>query len=168
MTRRVTVEVFDPASTRVTSELLFITTSHGPRRKHTLSIVVKVCLQRRCIATEVIPLLLAYSLPRKCVYRVVAQQWTSILSLLFRLSSVISQYLFPLFFVLRRYQYVGLYCPVAGSLENDEFERFGSGRGLNRSTLLKLLGGAEETHHHEITIISASAKTRTEHLQNTS
>jgi hypothetical protein len=29
-------------------------------------------LQRRCIATEIIPLLPAYSLPRECVYRVAA------------------------------------------------------------------------------------------------
>jgi hypothetical protein len=38
---------------------------HGPRRKHSLSIVGKTCLQRRCIATEVTQLLLAYSLPRQ-------------------------------------------------------------------------------------------------------
>jgi hypothetical protein len=48
------------------SELSFIliTTLHGPRRKRSLYIVGKVCLQRRCIATEVTPSLLAYSLPR--------------------------------------------------------------------------------------------------------
>jgi hypothetical protein len=37
---------------------------HGQSRKHILSVVGKVCLQRRCIATEVTELLLAYSLPR--------------------------------------------------------------------------------------------------------
>jgi hypothetical protein len=52
--------------------LFFITTLHGPRRKHIFSIVGKVCLQRRCIATEITRFLLAYSLPRECVYRVVA------------------------------------------------------------------------------------------------
>jgi hypothetical protein len=67
-------------------------TWHGPRRKYSLSIVGKACLQCRCIATEVTRLLLAYSLPRECVYRVVAWQWTSILTSLFRLSVVISQY----------------------------------------------------------------------------
>jgi hypothetical protein len=46
------------------SELFLITTLHGPRRKHCLSIVDNACLQRRCIATEAIGLLLAYSLPR--------------------------------------------------------------------------------------------------------
>jgi hypothetical protein len=30
---------------------LFITPRHGPRRKHSLSIVEKSCLQRRCITT---------------------------------------------------------------------------------------------------------------------
>jgi hypothetical protein len=72
-TRRVTVEIFDPTSTRVLwGFVLFITPRHGPRRKHSLSIVEKACLQRHCIATEVIRLLLAYSLPRDCVYRAVA------------------------------------------------------------------------------------------------
>jgi hypothetical protein len=33
-----------------TNEFLFLTTLHGPRRKHSLSIVGKACLQRRCIA----------------------------------------------------------------------------------------------------------------------
>jgi hypothetical protein len=37
----------------------------------TLPLVGIACLQRRCIATEFIRLLLAYSLPRKCVYRAV-------------------------------------------------------------------------------------------------
>jgi hypothetical protein len=67
-TRRVTVEVFDPASTRVRllrgSQLFLITTLHAPCGKHSLCMVGKVCLQRRCISTEVIRLLLAYSLPR--------------------------------------------------------------------------------------------------------
>jgi hypothetical protein len=34
--------------------------------------IVEVCLQGCCIATEVIRLLLAYSLPQECVYRTVA------------------------------------------------------------------------------------------------
>jgi hypothetical protein len=54
------------------TELLFIITLHGPRRKHSLFNVKKSCLQRRSIATEVIRLLLAYSLPRECVYRAVS------------------------------------------------------------------------------------------------
>jgi hypothetical protein len=47
---------------RNSTEFLSITTLQGPRRKHNLSIVEKACLQRRCIATEVIQLLLVYSL----------------------------------------------------------------------------------------------------------
>jgi hypothetical protein len=35
------------------SELSFITTMHGPHRKHSLSVVGKMCLQRCCIAMEV-------------------------------------------------------------------------------------------------------------------
>jgi hypothetical protein len=35
------------------TELFCITTLHGPRRKHCLSIVGKVCLKRRCIARNV-------------------------------------------------------------------------------------------------------------------
>jgi hypothetical protein len=54
------------------TELFFITTLHGPQRKHSLSTVGKACLQRRCTATEVTRLLLAYSLPQQYVYRVVA------------------------------------------------------------------------------------------------
>jgi hypothetical protein len=49
------------------TELFFITTLHGPRRKHNVSVVGKACLQRRCIVTEVIRLLLACSLPRQCL-----------------------------------------------------------------------------------------------------
>jgi hypothetical protein len=52
--------------------LFFITTLHGPRRKHSLSIVVEACLQLRCIETEVSRLLLAYSLQWEWVYRIVA------------------------------------------------------------------------------------------------
>jgi hypothetical protein len=74
------------------NEPFFITTLHWRRRKHSLSIVWKTCSQRRCIATEVTQLLLAYSLPRECVYRVVVYQWPSILTSLFRLSGVMSQY----------------------------------------------------------------------------
>jgi hypothetical protein len=48
----------------------FITTLHGPRRKQ--PIIGKAYLQCRSIATQVTRLLLAYSLPRECVYRVVA------------------------------------------------------------------------------------------------
>jgi hypothetical protein len=42
------------------SQLNYFSTStlHGPRRKHSLSIVVKECLQCRCIAMEVARLLL--------------------------------------------------------------------------------------------------------------
>jgi hypothetical protein len=36
------------------------------------SVVTEVCLPRRCIETVVLWLLLAYSLPRECVYRAVA------------------------------------------------------------------------------------------------
>jgi hypothetical protein len=36
------------------TELFFVTTLHGPRKKHGLSIVGKACLQRRCIATKVL------------------------------------------------------------------------------------------------------------------
>jgi hypothetical protein len=46
------------------TELFFIATLHGPFRKHSLYIGGKACLQRRCIAAEVIRLLLAYSLLR--------------------------------------------------------------------------------------------------------
>jgi hypothetical protein len=53
------------------TEVFFIITLQGPRRKHSLSIVGKVCLQPRCIATEVTRLLLVFPLPRECVYRVV-------------------------------------------------------------------------------------------------
>jgi hypothetical protein len=74
------------------TELLFITTLQRPRRKHSPSLVLKSCLLCRCITTDVPLLLLAYSLPRECVYRVVALQWTYILILLFPLSSVISHY----------------------------------------------------------------------------
>jgi hypothetical protein len=41
--------------------VLFITPRYGLRRKSNLSIVKKACLERCCIATEVIRLLLAYS-----------------------------------------------------------------------------------------------------------
>jgi hypothetical protein len=51
--------------------LFFITTLYGPHIIHSLSVVGKALLQRRCIATEVIRFLLAYSLPREFVYRVV-------------------------------------------------------------------------------------------------
>jgi hypothetical protein len=62
-------------STRLfTNKRFFLTALHGPRRKHSISIVETSCLQRRCITTEVIQLLLAYSLPRECVYRIVAWQ----------------------------------------------------------------------------------------------
>jgi hypothetical protein len=56
----------------LSTELFFITTLHRLRRKHSLSIVGKACLQHRCIATEVTRLLLAFSLLRECVYSVVA------------------------------------------------------------------------------------------------
>jgi hypothetical protein len=47
-TSRATVEVFDPTSTWDSL------TRHGPRRKHSLSIVEKACLLIRCLATDVI------------------------------------------------------------------------------------------------------------------
>jgi hypothetical protein len=72
--------------------VLFIPSRHGARRKHGLSIVEKACLRSRCIAVEVIRFLLAYLLPRECVYQVVAQQWMSPLVSLFRLSGVMSQH----------------------------------------------------------------------------
>jgi hypothetical protein len=56
----------------LSTELFFITTLHGPRRKHSLYIVVRACLQIRCTAKEVTRLLLAYSLRWECVYQVVA------------------------------------------------------------------------------------------------
>jgi hypothetical protein len=41
-----------------TTEVFFIRTLHGPRRKYSLSVVGEACLQRRCMATEFIrPLL---------------------------------------------------------------------------------------------------------------
>jgi hypothetical protein len=51
----------------LSTEFLFTTTLHGPRIRRG-----KVCLQLRCIVTEVTWLLFAYSLPRESVYRVVA------------------------------------------------------------------------------------------------
>jgi hypothetical protein len=36
------------------SELFFITLLHGPRRKHSLSIAGKACLQFRCLSTDVL------------------------------------------------------------------------------------------------------------------
>jgi hypothetical protein len=54
------------------TEVVFITTLHGWRRKHSLSVIGTVYWKRRCIATEVTWLLLAYSLPRKFIYGVVA------------------------------------------------------------------------------------------------
>jgi hypothetical protein len=57
---------------RNSTELFLIITLHGSRRKHSLSIVEKACLQRRCITTEVTQLLLTYSVLRECVYLVVA------------------------------------------------------------------------------------------------
>jgi hypothetical protein len=40
----------------------------APRRKNSLSIIGKACLQRRCIAVEITRLLLVYSLLRERVY----------------------------------------------------------------------------------------------------
>jgi hypothetical protein len=47
-------------------------TLHGLGRKHSLSIVGKACLQRRCIVTEVTRLFLAYSFSLECVNGVVS------------------------------------------------------------------------------------------------
>jgi hypothetical protein len=74
------------------SEILRITTFHGPHRKYSLSVVGKACLQRCCIEMEVTRLLFVYSLPRECVYQVVALQWTSPLISLFRISGAMSHY----------------------------------------------------------------------------
>jgi hypothetical protein len=79
-TRRVTMEVFDPASTRVAalpaSELFFITTLHGQQRKHSfycwegvltaplhsngsyaivacVFVAAGLCLQSRCLAMNI-------------------------------------------------------------------------------------------------------------------
>jgi hypothetical protein len=78
--------------TRLDSTVLFfIIIMQGPRRKRSLSIVGKAWLQRRCIAMEVTRLLLEYSLPEECVYWVVAKQWMSVPTSLFRLSGILSQ-----------------------------------------------------------------------------
>jgi hypothetical protein len=53
-------------------ELFFTTTLHRPRRKHSLPLVGKACLQRHCIEMVVTQLLLVYSLPQEFVYWVVA------------------------------------------------------------------------------------------------
>jgi hypothetical protein len=50
---------------------VFIITCTG-QAENSLPFVGKACLQHRCIATEVNQLLLAYSRPRECVYRVFA------------------------------------------------------------------------------------------------
>jgi hypothetical protein len=44
----------------------FITSRHGPRRKHSLSIVEKVCLLIRCLVMDVL-LLRAYTSARLCL-----------------------------------------------------------------------------------------------------
>jgi hypothetical protein len=56
----------------VSTEIFFIATLHGPRRKRSLFDIEKACLQRRCTAKEVIPLLFASLLPREYVYGIVA------------------------------------------------------------------------------------------------
>jgi hypothetical protein len=61
-----------PASLSWIFFAIFIAPLHERRRKHSLSIVEKLRLQGRCISTEVIRLLLAYSLPWEYVYRAVA------------------------------------------------------------------------------------------------
>jgi hypothetical protein len=69
-TRRVTVEVFDPASTRVTSSsdflYPFITPWYGPRRKYSLYIIEIACLLIRCLAMDVI-LFRVYASPEMCL-----------------------------------------------------------------------------------------------------
>jgi hypothetical protein len=57
------------------------------------SIVIVACLPRRCIETAVLLLLRGALFPRESVCRVIAQQWTSTLAPLFRLSGVTSHYL---------------------------------------------------------------------------
>jgi hypothetical protein len=49
------------------TELFFITTLHGPHRKHSLSIIGNAYLQRRCILTEVTICCLRISCRGKCV-----------------------------------------------------------------------------------------------------
>jgi hypothetical protein len=74
-----------PLETRLTLTIffaLFIATRHGQRRKYSLSIVKRACLQRRCIATEVNRLLHAYSfaagmcLLRRCLAMDVSSDFT--------------------------------------------------------------------------------------------
>jgi hypothetical protein len=98
-TRRVTMEVFDPASTRETVLRMtcppfnnFGRTEWRPPPR-TIS-----CHSVRChgnVLTEPLAsngLIHSYSLQRKHDYRTVPQQWTSALGPLFRLSGVMSQY----------------------------------------------------------------------------
>jgi hypothetical protein len=94
-TRRVTEEVFDPASTRVApasfGTLLYNHFARTPQKTQLLYYwedVFTVPLH----GNGVTRLLLVYPLPRECIYRVVVEQWTSIPSSLFRLSGVMSQY----------------------------------------------------------------------------
>jgi hypothetical protein len=65
-TRRVTVEVFDPASTRVNA--LHITSWHGQHRKHRsvvtlVSVTTETCLPNRCLETVCITPVLFRALP---------------------------------------------------------------------------------------------------------
>jgi hypothetical protein len=87
-TRRVTVEVFDPATTRAELHMLLHECIHniykvGPQhRKHIRCLAMVICEQRRkrllrhwfycCIYSAVFRLLPAYSLLQECVYRFVA------------------------------------------------------------------------------------------------
>jgi hypothetical protein len=71
VTRRVTVEVFDPASTLANPSyrlsLYRLCTEHT---ENTVSVVNEVCLPLDCLALDV--LLLHASMLRRCVYRLVA------------------------------------------------------------------------------------------------
>jgi hypothetical protein len=54
-------------SSRLNSSLYLLCADHADHAENSLSIAGKACLRRRCMVTEVMRLLLAYSLPRECL-----------------------------------------------------------------------------------------------------